>query len=122
MSLPDPPLTLHSWQFPDKPCQWIHIDYAGPFLNQMFLDIVHAQTKWIDKIPTIMSTTGATIKILGSIFARFGLPGQVVSDNGPQFASEKFKAFMYTNNIRACSQCTLTSGYKRNRGAYGAKF
>ncbi|GFR96761.1 polyprotein [Elysia marginata] len=101
MSLPDPPLTpLHPWQFPEKPWQRIHIDYAGPFLNQIFLVIVDAHTKRVEIIPTTMSTTSTTVNILGTIFARFGIPEQVVSDNGPQFTSEEFKTFMYTNNIR----------------------
>ncbi|GFR69981.1 polyprotein [Elysia marginata] len=92
--------TLHPWQFPEKPWQRIHIDYAGPFLNQMFLVIVDAHRKWVEIIPTTMSTMSTTVNILGTIFARFGIPEQVVSDNSPQFTSEEFKTFMYTNNIR----------------------
>ena len=28
---------LHLWEWPDKPSSRIHVDYAGPFLNGMFL-------------------------------------------------------------------------------------
>ncbi|GFO27254.1 Pol polyprotein [Plakobranchus ocellatus] len=101
MSQPDPLLTpLHPWRWPDKPWQRIHIDYAGPFLNFMFLVIVDAHTKWVEIIPTATSTSSATINILSTTFARYGIPEQVVSDNGPQFTSEDFRAFISSNGIK----------------------
>ena len=33
------------------------------------------------------TTAEKTIEILRSLFSRFGLPNQIVSDNGPQFIS-----------------------------------
>lgn len=49
-----------------------------------------------------MSTTSAdaTIKVLRNIFARHGLPRQVVSDNGRQFVSDNFRQFLHDNGIR----------------------
>ena len=34
------------------------------------------------------TTTNATIVALGALFARYGLPHELVSDNGPQFGAE----------------------------------
>ena len=34
------------------------------------------------------TTATATINILTAVFARYGLPHEVVSDNGPHFVSE----------------------------------
>lgn len=41
-----------------------------------------------------------TIEELRSIFSRFGLPTQLVSDNGPQLVSEEFQSFMEANGIQ----------------------
>ena len=37
---------------------------------------------------------------LRTVFARCGLPEQLVSDNGPQFTSEAFTIFMKANSIK----------------------
>ncbi|GFS12800.1 polyprotein [Elysia marginata] len=101
MTQQDPQLPpLHPWQCPEKPWQRVHIDFAGPFMNSMFLITVDAYTKWTEILPTTSTTTSATINLLSSTFARFGLPEQLVSDNGPQFASDKFKAFTKYNHIK----------------------
>ena len=41
-----------------------------------------------------------TIEVLRSIFSRFRLPTQVVSDNGPHRVSEEFRSFMEANGIQ----------------------
>ena len=47
------------------------------------------------------STTSAqTIDRLRTIFARCGVPAQVVTDNGPQFTSAEFQLFLKTNGIK----------------------
>jgi len=48
------------------------------------------------EIDTMSSTTFlATIQSLHNMFARFGLPEQVITDNGRNFVSEKFKEFLH---------------------------
>ena len=100
MSQPDPvKAPLHPWQWPDRPWQRIHIDYAGPFLGSMFLIIVDAHSKWAEVFPTSSTTSASTIRMLSETFARFGVPDRVVSDNGPQFTSDEFKTFVKINGI-----------------------
>ena len=35
-----------------------------------------------------------TIQHLRQLFAQFGIPDSIVSDNGPQFAAEQFRKFL----------------------------
>ena len=95
-----PPAPLHPWTWPAKPWQRIHIDFAGPFLGKSFLVIVDAHSKWpeIFDMPTTSATQ--TIATLRQLFASYGLPEQIVSDNGPQFTSEEFADFMKKNGIK----------------------
>ena len=91
---------LHPWEWDTAPWQGLHIDYAGPFQNSMFLVVVDAHSKWPEVIPMSSTTTSKTIEVLRDLFARFGIPEQIVSDNGPQFVSEEFQAFIKSNGIR----------------------
>ena len=51
-------------------------------------------------IPVSSSTSYSTIEVLRDSFARFEIPEQIVSDNGAQFVSEEFQAFVRSNGIR----------------------
>lgn len=47
-----------------------------------------------------LTTSTKTIEVLRSWFAIFGLPEELVSDNGPQFTSEEFELFLSKNGIK----------------------
>lgn len=85
---------LYPWTWPAMPWQRIHIDFAGPFQGQMFLIVVDSHSKWPEVLPMKKTTADATIVELRRLFSCYGLPDQLVSDNGPQFVSEKFRVFL----------------------------
>ena len=91
---------LHSWAWPSAPWERIHIDYAGPIFGKMLLIIVDAHTKWIEVCVMSSTTSSKTILALRDVFARYGLPRKIVSDNGPQFSSDEFRKFMLANGIK----------------------
>ncbi|KXJ23209.1 Uncharacterized protein K02A2.6 [Exaiptasia diaphana] len=91
---------LHPWEWATFPWQRIHIDFAGPFKDSMFFVVVDAHSKWPEVIPMKSTTSSKTIEVLRNLFARFGIPEQLVSDNGPQFVSDEFQTFMKSNGIR----------------------
>ena len=90
---------LHPWEWATTPWQRIHVDYAGPFQNSMFLVVVDAHSKWPEVVSVSSTTSSSTIEVLSDLFARFGIPEQIVSDNGAQFVSEEFQAFVRSNGI-----------------------
>ncbi|PIC43510.1 hypothetical protein B9Z55_004221 [Caenorhabditis nigoni] len=91
--------TLCSWPIPTAPWQRVHCDYAGPVDGRYYLVIVDAFSKWPEVIPTTSITSTATINILRRIFAQFGDPETLVSDNGTQFTSSQFQSFCKDRGI-----------------------
>ena len=94
-----PQAPLQPWSWPKQPWSRLHLDFAGPMLNHMFLVVVDAHTKWIEVVPMSNSTSFCTIQQLRTLFAQFGIPRTVVTDNGLCFISEEFREFMTRNGI-----------------------
>ncbi|XP_033724581.1 uncharacterized protein K02A2.6-like [Pecten maximus] len=95
-----PSAPLHPWEWTSRPWYRIHMDFAGPFLDSMFFIVVDAYSKWPEVVPMRTTTSDKTIDVLRTIFARNGIPTEIVSDNGPQFVSESFKNFVKANGIK----------------------
>ena len=91
---------LHPWTWPTKPWQRLHIDFVGPFLDINFLVVVDAHSKWPEVFEMSSTTSSKTIAVLRHLFAAYGLPEQIVSDNGPQFVSDEFKTFLQKNGVK----------------------
>ena len=79
------------WRWPSKPWQRIHIDYAGPFMNKMYLIVVDAHSKWIEVITMASTTSESTINALRYLFSSYGIVEEIVSDNGPQLCQVSFR-------------------------------
>ena len=97
---PDPATaSQHHWDLPTQPWYRVHVDFAGPMYGRMWLIVVDAQSKYPEVIPLTHATANTTINALRTIFARFGLPVQLVSDNGSQFTDKTFQEFCRSNGI-----------------------
>ena len=97
LSRPAPPVApLHPWAWPSRPWPRLHCDYAGHYLGHHFLVVIDAYSKWLEVCPiTMISTTStAPVERLRVLFARFGLPKTLVTDNGTNFASAEFAEFI----------------------------
>lgn len=94
-----PRAPLHPWEFPLHPWQRLHADFAD-CAGRRYLVVVDAHSKWIEAIPMQKTDARSTVNTFRSMFARFGLPSQLVTDNGPPFFSQEFKVYCKTNNIR----------------------
>lgn len=96
---PNVPLT--PWPWPDKFWSKIHSDFLGPFFGHMFIIIIDAHAKWPEVIDMRKCTqTSEVIKEVRKLFARFGLPRHLVTDNGTQYTSLEFKEFLKSNGVK----------------------
>lgn len=74
------------------------LDIVGPFkkapkgFTHLFVT-VDKFTKWIEAEAVTKTTTLKAIKLLQSIFARFGTPHCIITNNSPHFTSEQFREF-----------------------------
>ena len=78
----------------------VPIDFAGPFLEKMFLIIYDSYSKWIDAIPMTIITSSEVIASLRCTFSIHRKPYFIVSDNGPSLASQEFNTFCKSNGIK----------------------
>ena len=57
-------------------------------------------TKWVEAVVMTSTSAGRTVREPRELFARFGPPHQVVTDNGTQFTSAEFANFLSVNGVR----------------------
>ena len=68
-----------------EPWERLHIDWAYIKGIGNVLIIVDAATTWIEAFLCTNRTSQRVAQCLMSVFARFGIPNVLVSDNGPEF-------------------------------------
>ena len=66
----------------------------------MYLLVSDAHSKWPEIIELKSTTANKTIEELRKLFVSYGLPEQMVTDNGPQFISEQFAIFVKSNGVK----------------------
>jgi len=73
----------------------IHIDFAGPIVDSMWLICVDACSQFPFITQMSSTTTANTISALTAIFAIEGYPKTIVSDKRHQLTAETFKEFCF---------------------------
>ena len=76
------------------------MDFAGPFQGKMILVFIDSHSKWIEAFPTNSCTSHTVIEHSRTLFAQFGVPEVLVSDNGACFVSQEFETFLLKNGIK----------------------
>nr|GEW75772.1 reverse transcriptase domain-containing protein [Tanacetum cinerariifolium] len=70
------------------------IDFMGPFPssrgNSYILVVVYYLSKWVEAKALPTNNARVVVKILKSLFARFGTPRAIISDRGTHFCNDKF--------------------------------
>ncbi|XP_061708233.1 uncharacterized protein K02A2.6-like [Cydia pomonella] len=88
------------WRYLTDVWTRLHIDFLGPIQGRTFLILIDSTSKWLEVFQMQSTTAKAVIKVLRETFSRFGLPREVVSDNGPPFTSQEYKSFMTHNRVK----------------------
>ena len=86
---------------PERPWQQLGADFMT-FDGSEYLVIVDYYSKMpiVRKMPTSQCNSVKTITVLKELFAEHGIPEEIRSDNGPQFASHLFAEFTKDWNIK----------------------
>ncbi|MDD9361374.1 MAG: DDE-type integrase/transposase/recombinase, partial [Anaplasma sp.] len=99
------PAPLQPVQFPEQPWDKLGLDIVGPIdkappSQRFFIVLVDYHSKWPEAQHTSTATSATVISFLKNIFAREGLPREIVTDNGVQFVSREFEEFLQQHGIK----------------------
>ena len=69
-----------------------------------YLLVIDYFSRFVEVVKLKTTTSASIIEVLKPIFARFGIPETLMSDNGPQYSSQEFANFAKTYDF-----CHITS-------------
>ena len=98
---PKQPQLIVSRKMPEKVWKTIDMDYFGPLPNRKYcLVLIDQRSGYL--IVAFMTSTNATslIKVLENVFAQYGLPNRVITDNGPPLTSTNVKNYIKREYIK----------------------
>ena len=90
---------IHPWSWPSKPFDRVHVDFFT-LHGQNYLLLVDSHSKWLEVERMTSTKVYHNIQVLRRWFVRFGVPFQLVSDNGPQFVAREFAQFLRENEVK----------------------
>ena len=78
-----PSVDLHPLMWPSRPWKCIHVDFVGPISDKTYLVVVDGYSKWPEVWENDLYHNRETIMVLSNLFTLYGLPDQLMLDNGP---------------------------------------
>lgn len=104
---PPAPAPLQPLPWPSRPWSQVQLDICGEIHgkgvphHQRFLVVVYdLHSKWPEVVPVGTVTSRIIIHILDDLFARWGVPTAVTTDNGPQLTSAEFVDFLTSKGVK----------------------
>jgi len=89
----------YPWPQSKVPFQRVHVDFYQ-FKSVNFFLYVDSFSKWMFVTPMSVTNAENVISTLWKIFAFWGLPLKIISDNGPPFTSQAYKSFCTSLDIQ----------------------
>lgn len=100
------PSPVEAVSVPSKPWSKLAIDVIGPLtlsssnIPEYGIVLVDYYTHWPELKFVKTPTTACVVDFLEFLFAREGIPDEIVSDNGSQFTSVEFKNFLSLVDVK----------------------
>ena len=86
---------------PRKPWVEVHLDLYELLPNgEMILGIIDDTTRWPEIFFFRRATSTNVIRCLEQLFATWGNPETIITDNGSQFTSEEFRTYVKSIGTR----------------------
>ena len=109
---PKPKSNTYPEELPSYPFQRVGADLFE-FQSVHYLLVVDYYSKWPGAVPLRSLNTKAVTSEMERIFADFGVPEELRSDNGPQFGSAEFRQFCRKVEVR---HTTSSPEYPQSNG------
>ncbi|XP_030855818.1 uncharacterized protein K02A2.6-like [Strongylocentrotus purpuratus] len=84
--------SLHPHDVPNRPWEKVAVDLFT-LNNREYMVIVDYYSQFFEVCTMTSTSSKAVINHMKAVFARHGTPCELMSDNGPQFASQEFQSF-----------------------------
>lgn len=100
VSAPNPPNPMKRRELPAEAWVDVAMDLMGPLPSGDYIFVVIDYYSRYKEIKTSKNITSADIiKMLKEIFSRLGFPRSITADNGKQFSSDEFRAYLHDCGI-----------------------
>ncbi|XP_064462820.1 uncharacterized protein K02A2.6-like [Ornithodoros turicata] len=101
VTIENQPQPIKSTPLPARPWEELALDICGPLPSAEYvLVLVDYHSRWPEAVIVKTTTTNVIITWLKELFASFGYPRSIKTDNGPQFVSRDFAEYLQQCNIR----------------------
>ncbi|KAF0308745.1 uncharacterized protein FJT64_020061 [Amphibalanus amphitrite] len=99
------PAPLQPVELPDRPWSKLGLDIMGPIPGappsaKYAITMTDYHSKWPEVALTSSIETDDVIQFLSQAWSREGLCDELVTDNGPQFTSDRFRQYLAQRSIR----------------------
>ena len=100
VSTPDAPEPMTMTKLPNQPWHMLSCDLVGPLPDgRSVIAVIDYYSRYFECAFLSSTTAERVIEFLDTVFARFGYPETLRTDNGPQFVSDAFQQYLATSGI-----------------------
>lgn len=97
---PEPPVQMSRRKLPEGPWQDVALDFLGPLPSgEYLLTVIDYFSRFVEVKVLRSIMAKETIQFLSELFARYGFPYSLITDNGSQLTSREFSDYCASAGI-----------------------